>query len=112
MRKFVGPLVPFRLDLVMSLADASERSGRAINTVRTWCAQHHLGRKVGGTWHIDAIAFELYVDGRFDALERYLNGDRAHPEIVDAFTSLGVPLTPPSIHNPASRRRSAYHERA
>ena len=102
MLKPTGPLSPFRRDLVMSLADASEYSGRAINTMRDWCKRYHLGRKIGGEWLIDAAAFHLFIEGQLDALAHYLNGDRATPEIVEAFARLGIALMPPL---PPTRQR-------
>ena len=95
MLKPTGPLSPFRRDLVMTLSDASEHSGRSISTIRAWCAQHHIGRKVGGAWLVDAVAFDLFIQGRLNALARYLSGDRKHPEIVEAFERLNLPLEPP-----------------
>ena len=107
MLKPTGPLSPFRRDLAMPLADASEYSGRAINTVRDWCKRYHLGRKIGGEWLIDAVAFHLFIEGRLEALARYLNGDRADPETVAAFQRLGAPLAPPP---PPTRKHASRGE--
>jgi hypothetical protein len=96
MLKPIGPLSPFRRDLVMSLADASEHSGRALNTTRDWCKRYRLGRKLGGEWLVDRVAFHLFLEGHHDTLTRYLAGDRADPVVVETFERLGVLLTPPS----------------
>lgn len=108
MPKFIGPLNPFRLDLVMPLAEASERSGRSVSTVRTWCARHHVGRKVGGEWAIDRVAFDLFLDGRNDALRRYLAGDRTDPEVIETFERLGVPFTPLSTRKGGAAGETAH----
>ncbi len=102
MTKYLGLLNPFRADLSLSLPDACERTGSSYNTVRSWCTWHHIGRKIGSSWHIDAVALELFLAGDLDPLARYLNGDRSRPEIVDTFARLGVPLTPPP---PSTRQR-------
>ena len=63
MPKFVGPLVPFRRDLALSLTEASERAGWSQSTMRTWCLRFHIGRKIGSEWAIDAVALTLLLDG-------------------------------------------------
>ncbi len=113
MTKYLGPLNPFRADLSWSLPNACERSGNSYNTCRSWCEKHNLGRKIGGSWHVVAVAFQLFLNGQDEALSRYLTGDRSDHEVVEAFERLGVPIEPPKpTRNPALRRRSACHAAA
>jgi hypothetical protein len=104
MPKFVGPLVPFRRDLSLSLAAAAEHSGLSASTMRSWCLRYHIGRKVGHDWAVDAVALTLLLDDRHAALEAYLHGDRTNPEILEAFTRNGISPVPPTPTRQRARR--------
>ncbi len=112
MTKYLGPLNPFRADLSLSLPAARERTGSSYNTVRSWCTRHHIGRKIGNSWHIDAVALELFLAGDLDPLARYLNGDRTGPEIIEAFARVGAPPTPPSLPTRKRASRGGDHATA
>jgi hypothetical protein len=49
-----------------------------------------LGRRLGGKWCVSKVALEMYLDGKADALERYLQGDRLTPDVVSYFKRFGL----------------------
>jgi hypothetical protein len=56
-------LVPFDAREGVSLGQAALRAGKSESTVRSWCVQHGLGRRVGGgVW----VATRPSPDARVD----------------------------------------------
>ncbi len=88
------PLVlkPFCRAEARTTEQAAEFAGRCIRTIRLWCAQHHIGRRIGSEWSVSIVALDLYLSGEASALAAYLRGDRSKPEIVAAYQRHGVPL--------------------
>jgi hypothetical protein len=60
-----------------SLGEAADLAGKSVGTVRNWCIQHGLSRRVGGgTWVVSKVAFAMFLDGEMVALAAYKRGDR------------------------------------
>src|SRR4051812_30749853 len=78
-------LIPFDKREAMTLRTAGELAGKSESTVRTWCQQHDIGRRVaGGPWCVSRVALAMLLDGSADALAAYLAGDR-HGPLVAAY---------------------------
>ena len=107
-KHFHGLLNPFSTAEAMLLGEAAERTGWAAVTLRERAVKYGLGRKIAGRWTFSRVALELFLNGRDEALSRYLSGDRTDPEVVETFEKLGVPLTPPPTRRSASRRGEAH----
>ena len=59
----------------MTLRDAARLAGKSEGTVRKWCQQHDIGRRVaGGPWCVYRVALAMLLDGNADALAAYLAG--------------------------------------
>jgi hypothetical protein len=70
-------LVPFDRREGMSLAAACEIAGKSESTMRSWCVQYGLGRRVGdGPWVVSRVALSMFLDGDGEALALYHRGDR------------------------------------
>jgi hypothetical protein len=73
-------LVPYNPAEGISLKEAAARAGKSETTVRNWCAEHKIGRRVGGgTWVVSRVALAMFLDGDRKALASYLTGDRCSP---------------------------------
>ena len=79
-------LTPYDPREGISLKVAAARAGKSESTLRNWCVQHGLGRRVGGgVWVVSKVALAMYLDGDVSALERYLAGERKAPEVISYF---------------------------
>lgn len=71
-------LIPYDRREAITLRQAAEIAGRSETTVRGWCAQYHIGRRVaGGPWMVSRDALQMLLDGDRMALEAYLSGSPA-----------------------------------
>ena len=98
-----GLLNPFIIEEAALLGEAARRTGWADATLRERGVKFGLCRKIGGRWTFSRVAVELFINGQTEALAAYHRGDRSHPEVVETFERLGVPLTPPL---PPTRQRA------
>ena len=95
-------LIPFDPREGISLSLAAERAGKSESTLRTWCLQHGLGRRVGGgVWVVSKVALAMFLDDDLKALASYLAGDRSSHPVKMYFERVDVPLP-----KPAEARRS------
>ena len=75
----------------MSLRDAARHAGKSESTVRNWCIEHNIGRRVGGgVWMVSRVALQMHLDGHREALSAYLRGDRSGPIVASYFRHLGL----------------------
>ena len=62
---------------------AAERAGKSPGTIRNWCIEHGIGRRVGGgPWIVSKVALET--------LRHYKAGDRTSDCIVAYFKREGL----------------------
>jgi hypothetical protein len=82
-------LIPFDRREGMTLAEAADVAGKSVGTIRNWCAQHDLGRRVGGgTWVVSKVALAMFLDGDTRALRAYHAGDRSSELVASYFQRL------------------------
>jgi hypothetical protein len=82
-------LTPFDKRECMSLKEAADIAGKSESTLRGWCEQHGLGRRVGGgTWSVSKVALAMFLDGDTVALKAYHAGDRASDLVAPYFERL------------------------
>jgi hypothetical protein len=66
-------LTPYDPREGISLAAAANRAGKSESTLRNWCVQHGLGRRVGGgVWVVSQVALAMFLDDDRNALVAYL----------------------------------------
>lgn len=71
-------LVPYDPREGIGLKEAAARAGKSEATLRNWCAQYGLGRRVGGgIWVVSQVALAMFLDDDHRALSAYHGGDRA-----------------------------------
>src|SRR5262249_41978347 len=86
-------LTPYDPREGISLAVAAKRAGKSEATIRNWCPQHGLGRRVGGgTWVVSQVALAMFLDGDTAALAAYHSGDRSSALVRSYFERFGLSL--------------------
>jgi hypothetical protein len=84
-------LVPFDKREAIPLVSAAKLAGRSEATLRTWCNQHFIGRRVaGGPWCVSRVALAMLLDGDAAALRAYHSGDRHGPMVSAYYQRLGL----------------------
>jgi hypothetical protein len=83
-------LVPFNTRECFSLAQAAGVAGRTESTLRNWCDEHGLGRRIGGKWAVSKVALRMYLEGDLKALRAYHAGNRTDPGVVRYFEREGL----------------------
>ena len=65
-------LVPFATEEVISIKKAAEIAGKSERTLRNWCAEYGIGRRIaGGIWAVSRVALAMLLDGNLDVLVCY-----------------------------------------
>jgi Helix-turn-helix domain len=83
-------LIPFDAREALTLQEAAKIATVSATTVARWCAEFHIGRKIGGAWRVSRVALQMMLDDNGWALMAYLDGDRAHPRVTRYFFDLGL----------------------
>jgi hypothetical protein len=86
-------LVPFDIREAIDVRKAAVRAGKSESTMRQWCKQRGLGRRVGdGNFFVSQVALAMYLDGNKPALAAYHSGDRSSALVKDYFDRFDLPL--------------------
>ena len=84
-------LIPFDRREGMTTAEAAEQANRTERTIRMWCRDHDIGRRVaGGPWLVSRIALAMFLNGDAPALRSYLDGDRKSSSVWPYFAAEGL----------------------
>jgi hypothetical protein len=79
-------LVPFAKEERISVKEAAAVAGRSERTVRNWCVERGIGRRVGGIWAVSKVALVMWLDGDLAALAAYRDqGARGSSEPVASY---------------------------
>ena len=70
-------LQPFDPAEAIGVAEAAARSGKSDRTIRNWCMERQIGRRIAGQWAVSAVALDMLLAGDDDSLQAYLAGDRS-----------------------------------
>ncbi|MGJ0533833.1 hypothetical protein [Methylocystis sp.] len=69
-------LIPFDRDEAIPIRIMALLAGISEQTARNWCAEHGLGRRIGGRWWGSRVALAMFQDGDKAALRAYHAGQR------------------------------------
>jgi hypothetical protein len=84
-------LTPFDKRECISLKEAADIAGRSESTMRNWCDEYGLGRRIGGgPWSVSKIALAMFLDGDLKALRAYHGGERTDPRVIVYFDRTGL----------------------
>ena len=79
-------LVPFAGEECVSIGMAATLAGKSERTLRNWCVEHGIGRRVaGGTWAVSRVALAMLLEDDMDALAAYRDGAQAQYEPVASY---------------------------
>jgi hypothetical protein len=83
-------LVPYDKREAMSIQMAVKHSGFSPSTLRNWCVQHAIGRRIGnGHWEVSRVALQMLLDGDWGALASYHRNNR-DPILMGYFEHVGL----------------------
>lgn len=99
-------LTPYDPREGISLAAAARRAGKSETTIRNWCPQYGLGRRVGGgVWVVSQVALAMFLDGDKAALAAYHAGDCSSPQVSEYFERFNLPgPKPPACRGGPDKR--------
>ena len=86
-------LQPFDPAEAIGVAEAAARSGKSDLTIRNWCMERQIGRRIAGQWAVSAVALDMLLAGDDDSLQAYLAGDRSSAPIAAYYRLRSIPLT-------------------
>ena len=83
----VRTLVPYAAEEKISIKRAAQIAGMSERTLRNWCVEHGIGRRIaGGAWAVSRVALAMFLDGDDEALVAYRDrGERGASEIVAGY---------------------------
>ena len=89
-------LIPFDIREVLSVRAAAKIAGNSESTMRNWCEELGLGRRIGGKWAVSQVALAMWLDADRKALRAFHAGKRSDPIVISYFkrTGLGTLLAP------------------
>lgn len=87
-----GILRPYDPAEVIGTTEAAKRAGKSERSMRNWCTEQHLGRKVGGHYSVSQVALAMKLNNDEPALDAYLAGERATPIVADYYYRMGLAL--------------------
>ena len=85
-----GILRPYDPAEVIGTSEAAQRAGKSERTLRNWCMEIPVGRKINGHYSVSQIALDMKLNGDEEALEAYLAGERATPVVAAYYERLGL----------------------
>jgi hypothetical protein len=89
-------LIPYDKREGFSLGEAADLAGKSAGTIRNWCIQHGLGRRVGGgTCVVSKVAFAMFLDDAMVALTAYQSGDRSSALVAPYFKRFNLSCQKP-----------------
>jgi hypothetical protein len=75
---------------------AAEKAGKSESTVRSWCPNHGIGRRVvDGHWQVSKVALQLQPVDDKKALCAYHSGDHTSPLVAPYFDRFGLTIGKP-----------------
>ena len=84
-------LIPFDRREGMTTAEAALQANRTERTIRIWCRDHDIGRRIaGGPWLVSRVALAMFLNGDASALRAYLAGDRQSSSVLAYFAAQGL----------------------
>ena len=84
-------LMPYDKREAMSIQAAAKQAGFSPSTIRNWCEDFSIGRRIGkGHWKVSRVALQMFVNNEMDALAAYHTGERSNPKVIAYFEKAGL----------------------
>jgi hypothetical protein len=84
-------LHPYNPAEAINITVAASRAGKCDRTIRNWCLDHQIGRRIAGRWAVSAVALDMLLAGDEDSLHAYLAGDRSSAHVVSYYIARSIP---------------------
>jgi hypothetical protein len=84
-------LQPYDPAEAINITMAASRAGKSDRTIRNWCLDRHIGRRIGGRWAVSAVALDMLLAGDESSLQAYLAGDRSSARVVSYYIARSIP---------------------
>jgi len=84
-------LHPYDPAEAINIAVAASRAGKCDRTIRNWCLDRQIGRRIAGRWAVSAVALDMLLAGDDDSLQAYLAGDRSSAGVVSYYIARSIP---------------------
>jgi hypothetical protein len=84
-RASLRTLIPFAVEECLTVGQAATLTGKSQRTIRNWCVQCGIGRRIGGAWAVSKVALQMVLEGDQDVLSTYHDGARAQCEPVASY---------------------------
>jgi hypothetical protein len=84
-------LQPYDPAEAIGIAVAASRAGKSDRTIRNWCLDRQIGRRIAGRWAVSAVALDMLLAGDEDSLQAYLAGDRSSARVVSYYIARSIP---------------------
>jgi hypothetical protein len=79
-------LIPYDNREAISLRLAAGIANRSQSTLRSWCQNRHIRRRIaGGQWSVSRVALTMLLESDAKALKAYLDGDRSSELVLGYF---------------------------
>jgi hypothetical protein len=91
-------LHPYDPAEAIGITEAATRAGKSDRTIRNWCLDHQIGRRIAGQWAVSAVALDMLLEGDVDCLQAYLAGDRTSEQVTSYFKARSIPLATTDTH--------------
>jgi hypothetical protein len=85
-------LRPFDPAEAIRITKAATLAGKSERTIRNWCRERYIGRRIGGQWAVSVVALDMLLAGDDEGLDAYIAGDRSSARIVSYYTARSIPL--------------------
>src|SRR5262245_45982085 len=84
-------LQPYDPAEAIDITEAASRAGKCDRTIRNWCLDRQIGRRIAGRWAVSAVALDMLLAGDDESLQAYLAGDRSSPRVLSYYTARSIP---------------------
>jgi len=84
-------LQPYDPAEAINITVAASRAGKSDRTIRNWCLDRQIGRRIAGRWAVSAVALDMLLAGDDVSLEAYLAGDRSSARVVSYYVARSIP---------------------
>jgi hypothetical protein len=84
-------LQPYDPAEAINITVAASRAGKCDRTIRNWCLDRQIGRRIAGRWAVSAVALDMLLAGDVDSLQAYLAGDRSSARVVSYYIARSIP---------------------
>ena len=84
-------LQPYDPAEAINITVAASRAGKCDRTIRNWCLDRQIGRRIAGRWAVSAVALDMLLAGDDDSLQAYLTGDRSSSRVVSYYVARSIP---------------------